>query len=74
MHISRNQAKTPYVLIPFPLVLALLCLLGAGIILFTAHDCFLYNGKTAVKIVDAWLSESFLGQHHTKRIEMLDEM
>ena len=28
----------------------------------------------AVKIVDAWLGETFLGQHHTRRIEMLDEM
>ena len=28
----------------------------------------------AVKIVDAWLGEKFLGQHHTRRIEMLDEM
>ena len=28
----------------------------------------------AIKIVDAWLGETFLGQHHTRRIEMLDEM
>jgi ribose 5-phosphate isomerase B len=28
----------------------------------------------AVQIVDAWLGEKFLGQHHTRRIEMLDEM